>query len=106
MEDIKETICINTKPKYISKVGVNTNPIKLATSIQLSLMGGKDVELLSMGKDACYNVSKAICISQGFAIVNGLELRWRPSYKTVYGDVDGQPRSVMSWLVWIDTIAS
>lgn len=90
----------NGKITHISKVGFKTNPIKLASSIQLSLLEGQNVEILAMGREACYTANKAICITEGFAMQNGLELYWKPSYKTVLGDEDGQPRVVMSWLVW------
>lgn len=92
-----------TKPTYTCKVGGKTDPVKLATSIQLSLRSGNNVEILAMGKEAAFMASKAVCISQGFAEQNGLKICWKPSYKTVIGDEDGLPRSVMSWLAWVET---
>ncbi|MDS0527126.1 stage V sporulation protein S [Clostridium sp. SHJSY1] len=90
----------NLKPTYVSMVGTKTDPIKLATSIQLSLISGKNVELLAMGKGAVYIANKAVCITENFAEQNGLKLNWKPSFKTINGKYDGQPRCAMSWLVW------
>lgn len=95
---------LNQRNTHISKVGMRTDPVKLATSIQLSLMDGKNVEILAMGKEAVYTASKAVCIAEGFATQNGLELHWRPSFKTMMGDKDGDIRSVMSWFVWLADI--
>lgn len=92
----------NLKNTHISKVGMKTDPIKLATSIQFALKEGNNVEVMAMGKEAIFIASKAVCITQGFSEQNGLDLHWRPSYKTVLGTKDGQPRSVMSWLTWVD----
>lgn len=91
----------NGKTTHVSKVGFKTDPLKLASSVQLSLQGGDNVEILAMGKEACFIANKAICIIESFSKQNRLELNWKPSYKTVLGDEDRQPRSVMSWLVWI-----
>lgn len=105
MENIKGTNPINymnIRPTYVSKVGMKTDPVRLATSIQLTLKSGKNVELVAMGKDASYIANKAICITQGFGEVNGLDLHWKPRFITITGDQDNQLRSAMSWFVWID----
>ncbi|MBK5241918.1 stage V sporulation protein S [Clostridium sp.] len=99
--EITSISSMNNRQTYVSKVGSKTDPIRLATSIQLSLKAGKNVQIMAMGKEAIFTASKAVCISQGFAEQNGLELHWKPSYKTVIGNEDGQPRSVMSWLTWV-----
>ena len=105
MEHTKVTTIIptmNNKPTHISKVNCKTVPVKLATSIQLTIMSGSNVEVMAMGKDPVFIASKAICITQIFAEQNGLHLHWKPSYKTVKGEKDGQPRSIMSWLAWTE----
>lgn len=100
MSNIKDIQSITTKPTYISKLRIKTDPVKLVASIQLSLMSGNNVEVMAMGKDACYITNKAICITQCFAENNGLALKWKPCFKTAIGIAAGQPRSVMSWFVW------
>ena len=67
---------ITIRPIYVSKVSVNTHPIKLATSIQLSLKEDKTVEIIAMGKESIYIMAKAISISQGFSEQNGLDIHW------------------------------
>lgn len=96
---MKNILSIREKEVYTSKVSSNTDPVRLASSIQLSLMSDKHVELLAMGKDSVYSMMKAICITQGFAGQNGLKLRWQPGFKIVTGEHDGKKRTVLSWLI-------
>jgi len=102
LNEIKSSQPVNTRPTYVSKVSMKTDPIRLASSIQLSLKAGNNVEIMAMGKEAIYIAMKAICITQGFSEQSGLNLNWKPSYKTVIGNQDGQPKSVVSWLCWTE----
>lgn len=92
----------NQKETYICKVGKQTDSVKLATSIQLNLLSGKNIEIVAIGKEAVYIATKGICITVGFAQINGLVLHWVPKFKTVIGANDGLHKCAMSWFVWAD----
>lgn len=92
----------NQLATYTSKVSSKTDPLKLATSIQLSLTNGFNVELMAMGKEATYIACKAVCIAETFSVKNGQNLLCKPSYITVVGELDGLQRSAMSWMLWTE----
>lgn len=87
----------NNRQIHVSRVGSKTNPVKLASSIQHNIKES-DIEIIAIGPDAIAIAATALCFAEEFAKKNNLNLKYKPSFKTVE-DNSGSPRSAVSWMI-------